>query len=86
MGKATNFDLTLHRFGRWVVLARTGRNRFWHKLWLCRCDCGREKSVTESALLRGISRSCGCLRNEVTAIARTEARSRRAALKSFAAA
>ena len=29
--------------------------------WLCRCECGGEKIVNESALYNGSTRSCGCL-------------------------
>jgi len=28
--------------------------------WLCRCDCGVEKAVLASHLVRGNSKSCGC--------------------------
>ena len=31
--------------------------------WLCRCDCGTERNVWASALVRGKSTSCGCTRN-----------------------
>jgi hypothetical protein len=56
------------RFERLLVLASAGRNSQSHKLWLCRCDCGNERTVTESALIRGNTRSCGCLRNEKSAV------------------
>lgn len=29
--------------------------------WMCRCKCGREKTVLATNLLRGKIRSCGCL-------------------------
>lgn len=28
--------------------------------WLCRCDCGNEKIVRSTELLRGDTKSCGC--------------------------
>lgn len=34
---------------------------------LCRCECGTEKSVAAQSLRSGLSRSCGCLKSEVTA-------------------
>jgi hypothetical protein len=51
-------------FGRWKVIAEnydSTRNRV---LWLCRCNCGKEKSVTSNILTSGKSRSCGCLNYE----------------------
>jgi hypothetical protein len=48
------------RFGRYVLLQpspkRTGSGRHW----LCRCDCGTEKSVAITLLNRGKTISCGC--------------------------
>jgi len=33
--------------------------------WRCRCVCGVERNVRGINLLQGISRSCGCLRQEM---------------------
>lgn len=30
--------------------------------WLCRCECGNERIVQQSALRQGVSTSCGCVR------------------------
>lgn len=61
-------DLIGQRFGRWVVtgygkpkLQTTGA---YKTTWHCMCDCGNERDVLESNLIRGISTSCGCLRSE----------------------
>lgn len=32
--------------------------------WHCRCDCGKEIDVSESGLIHGHYRSCGCYREE----------------------
>lgn len=32
--------------------------------WLCRCDCGGEKVVSQNMLAAGKTASCGCLRRE----------------------
>lgn len=58
-------DLTGQRFGRLTALYPTERRDskgsvYWH----CVCDCGKEKDVTESGLVHGNYRSCGCLRGE----------------------
>lgn len=34
--------------------------------WLCRCDCGRETIAYGGNLRSGKTKSCGCLRVEVT--------------------
>ena len=53
------------RFGRLVVLEKAER-RGHDRCWLCRCDCGNEKLIPKSCLKSGGSRSCGCLRKELT--------------------
>lgn len=61
-------DLTGQKFGRLVVLTRSGikkRGGTTTVLWLCRCDCGKEKIVAGVDLRKGSTKSCGCLRDEV---------------------
>jgi len=58
-------DLGRQRFGRLVVLRRAKTIKK-HITWLCRCDCGNEVEVYMSGLKSGDSKSCGCLRKEVT--------------------
>jgi hypothetical protein len=58
-------DLTGQRFERLIVLKQEGRKyKKAHLLWLCRCDCGKEKSIDGSSLTSGKTRSCGCLWEE----------------------
>lgn len=45
---------------RWTIIADAGR-RNTHQYWRCRCICGVERDVRESALKSGKSRSCGCV-------------------------
>lgn len=53
------------RFGRWVVIeAAAPVTR--RAAWLCRCDCGKERAVVEGSLRRGLSKSCGCNRQNNT--------------------
>lgn len=80
-GQFRDGDLTGEQFGRWTVLAaapdhitKSGEKR---PMWSCACSCGTTKDVVESNLLRGQSRSCGCLRREILPEARRLARLRR---------
>lgn len=63
-------DLQGRRFGRWTVIQSAPRLHR-HPYWLCQCDCGTVRSVDEYQLVTGGSRSCGCLRNEVTGLVHT---------------
>lgn len=53
------------RFGRWTVLRFDSVKR--NSFYLCRCDCGTERSVMARNLLNGRSKSCGCYHLEVSA-------------------
>ena len=59
-------DLTGERFGRLVVIREAGRAKDGRVLWLCKCDCGREKVVCGSSLTRrkNPTVSCGCWNEE----------------------
>jgi hypothetical protein len=64
MGKFV--DMTGQRFGRLLVVSRAADNKWIQVKWLCRCDCGNEKSVSRRELINGDTKSCGCVRREVT--------------------
>lgn len=53
-------DIRGQRFGRLVVRQRTAN------LWLCACDCGNLVTVPTTNLKTGNTRSCGCLRKELS--------------------
>jgi hypothetical protein len=61
--KARKIKLAGQTFGRWTVVAEAGRNKQGHVLWLCKCECGTEKSVS-GLYLRGGGKSCGCLQTK----------------------
>ena len=61
-------DLTGHRFGRLVAIGRCGTSPAGNAIWLCQCDCGSETKVLGLDLTRNHTSSCGCLRNELSAI------------------
>ena len=55
------------RFGRLVVTTLHGYSKYRQAIWECLCDCGRTAIVRGSDLRVGDTRSCGCLRREVSA-------------------
>jgi len=57
-------DLTGRVFDRLTVIGYTGRSQGGHKLWMCRCRCGRELPIQDGNLGNGHTRSCGCLRHD----------------------
>ena len=59
-------DLTGKTFGRLTVISRS-KNKFGRVYWLCKCECGNEKSISGKELNNGNTRSCGCLRKEISA-------------------
>ena len=52
-------DLTGRHFGLLCVTGYTGRRK-GRNIWHCRCACGGETDVVESALKNGKTTSCGC--------------------------
>lgn len=53
------------QFGRLTVLRETSRLPI--RTYLCRCSCGKEKTISVSNLVWGKTKSCGCLKAELTA-------------------
>lgn len=63
-------DLTGMRFGRWSVISYAGIAVLYgrkRRTWLCRCACGTERDIAEINLVKGSSRSCGCVWKNVGA-------------------
>lgn len=58
-------DISNQRFGRLVAIRPNGKQGSGYK-WLCKCDCGNEITTKSSSLLRGLTKSCGCLRKDTT--------------------
>lgn len=59
-------DLTGQTFSRWTVISEEGRNKDGDIKWLCKCECGTSRSVSSKGLRKGTSKSCGCLKQELT--------------------
>ena len=58
-------DLTGQTFNRWTVICQVeGHNG--KTTWLCRCVCGTERVVLGTDLKANKSKSCGCLKREVS--------------------
>lgn len=61
------------RFGRLTVVEFAGtydkaygEKKIGFAKWKCTCDCGRESIVVSGDLTSGSTRSCGCLRKEIS--------------------
>jgi hypothetical protein len=70
MGKigkpAWNFeDLTGKKFGRLTVKKTAPKKKSNTTRWLCVCDCGNYTETTRTSLIKGHSKSCGCLATEL---------------------
>jgi hypothetical protein len=52
-------DLAGRRFGHLTVVQVADRDDWGSYHWLCKCDCGKEKTVHSSNLIQGRSASCG---------------------------
>lgn len=57
-------DYTGQRFGKLVVVALHERVKHQRTKWLCKCDCGNSKVITNANLKNGGTKSCGCLFKE----------------------
>lgn len=63
----TKKNLTGKKFGRLTVLYES-ENRFYGNVcWVCKCECGTKKSIMGRNLVKGYSKSCGCLNKEIVA-------------------
>lgn len=63
-------DMTGQRFGAWVVLRPSVTSKNGIVKWLCRCDCGDERSVFGTALRARRTLSCGCKKGELVSEAK----------------
>jgi hypothetical protein len=64
--KSNFINIKGQRFGRLMVLYRDGYDRGGKMImWRCRCDCGIEVRAYGGNLRHGLTRSCGCLGDEM---------------------
>jgi hypothetical protein len=57
-------DIVGKTFSRWKVISHSPKNRRFYK---CICKCGTKREVRKDQLIRGVSKSCGCWKAEVSA-------------------
>ena len=62
----TKINLIGQKFGRLLVISEAGSDKHQKIKWLCQCDCNVEKVVHGYSLRRGDTKSCGCLKRELT--------------------
>src|SRR5271167_4031707 len=58
-----------NRYGRLVVISKTNPYKKGNKTlsqWICKCDCGITCIVKGTDLRTGHTKSCGCLRREIS--------------------
>lgn len=54
-------------FGRLTVIADCGQTDKSYSIWLCHCDCGKEKVIKGRQMTSGSTISCGCVQRESAA-------------------
>lgn len=54
-------DITGQRFGLLTAVRPASLTTKGRVQWLCKCDCGKERTVRGDYLKNGHTRSCGCL-------------------------
>ena len=64
-------DMVGKVFGRLTVLSSAGVVR-GRGTWLCRCDCGVEKTIMRQSLVVGATVSCGCYGKELRVLVNTK--------------
>ena len=74
-GKSNHLKYSLNymkdrRYGRLTVVDISGKTHVnkhgnTEKFYMCYCDCGNKKDISLNSLLRGYTKSCGCLRKEL---------------------
>lgn len=64
------------KYGRWLIIEdmgylynkNTGKNR---RIVKCQCECGVIKTMVLAVLISGATKSCGCLRKDITILKST---------------
>ena len=59
-----NEDIIGKKFNRLLILDKSKERRKGLTKYLCQCDCGNTKLIVKSSIVKGLTKSCGCLRIE----------------------
>jgi len=57
----SKYDITGQKFNRLTAIRLDYIGGRCKEYWLCKCDCGVEKSVRKDSLKNGGAQSCGCI-------------------------
>ena len=57
-------DISNMIFGRLIALKVNGKDSTNKTLWLCVCECGNKTNATMLNLVKGVTRSCGCIKHQ----------------------
>ena len=63
-GCSRKLDLTNQKYGRLTALYEAEpkvSNGKTIRMWHCLCECGNEKDIAQDSLVKGGTKSCGCL-------------------------
>ncbi len=71
MGRINRSDLVGQKFNMLTVISFSHRNGY-QKYWLCKCDCGNEKSILQGNITSGYTKSCGCHHASVMSLMNTK--------------
>jgi hypothetical protein len=55
-----------NKYGRWTPIRFSHMVRNHIAYWVFRCDCGKEKAIERTSVIRGSSTSCGCVAKDLT--------------------
>lgn len=66
-GKLSHYkDITGLKYSKLTTIRKTGSNKNKMMMWLCQCECGNLKEVSQNDLQSKGVQSCGCLHKDVT--------------------
>ena len=64
--------LTGQTFGKLTVVSFAGSSNRGKATWLCKCECGNEKTVAGGNLTSGRTKSCGCITRPFKDLSRSD--------------